>query len=140
MKDYLRNFFNGRYGMDNLNHALFFLYFLLLVIFSFSHNSFIYTLSLIALVIILYRSLSRDTYRRSLENQKFNNLFAPVLKNINNIKTRFTQRKTHCFYNCPGCHQTIRVPKGKGRIQIRCPKCGQTFIKTTWFISDNWIS
>ncbi len=137
MKDYLRNFFNGRYGMDSLNHALFFLYFILLVLFTFTHSSIIYTFSLIILVVILFRVLSKDTYRRSLENQKFNNMFvpflknAPFLKNTNTIKTRFSQRNTHRFYNCPGCHQTIRVPKGKGRIQIRCPKCGQTFIKTT---------
>lgn len=131
MKDYLRNFFNGRYGMDSLNHALFFLYFIMLVLFTFTRSSIIYTFSLIILVVLLFRVLSKDTYRRSLENQKFNNMFAPILKNFNTIKTRFSQRNTHRFYNCPGCHQTIRVPKGKGRIQIRCPKCGQTFIKTT---------
>lgn len=39
--------------------------------------------------------------------------------------------KTHVFYNCPKCHQELRVPRGKGKIRIKCPKCGEQFIKKT---------
>ncbi|MCD7981014.1 MAG: zinc-ribbon domain-containing protein [Clostridiales bacterium] len=41
------------------------------------------------------------------------------------------QRKIYKFYMCPHCSQKVRVPKGKGRIEITCPKCRTTFIKTT---------
>lgn len=142
MKDYLNNFFNGRYGMDRLNHFLACMYFVLILLFSFFKNQGIYLLSTITLVILLFRMLSKDIYKRSSENSKFIEISRPLVKHINNLKTpfvksfntnkqKFSQRKTHCFYSCPGCEQTIRVPKGKGKIQIRCPKCGATFIKTT---------
>lgn len=142
MKDYLRDFFNGRYGMDRLNYFLSFLYFVLILLFSFSKNTLLYSLSTLTLIILLFRMLSKNIYKRSSENSKFmeiaapftqhlNTLKAPFVKSFNTNKQKFTQRKTHCFYGCPGCAQTIRVPKGKGKIQIRCPKCGATFIKTT---------
>jgi DNA-directed RNA polymerase subunit RPC12/RpoP len=47
------------------------------------------------------------------------------------IKMRLNQRKTHRFYKCPSCKQRLRVPKGKGRISIRCSKCGTSFEKKT---------
>ena len=32
--------------------------------------------------------------------------------------------KEHCYFTCPGCGAVCRVPKGKGRIVITCPRCG----------------
>lgn len=31
------------------------------------------------------------------------------------------------FFTCPKCAATLRVPKGKGRIEIRCPRCSHAF-------------
>ena len=33
------------------------------------------------------------------------------------------------IFRCPKCHQMIRVPKGRGKIAIRCPKCKFEFIR-----------
>ena len=35
------------------------------------------------------------------------------------------------YFSCPKCRQSVRVPKGKGKIAISCPKCREKFIKKT---------
>ncbi len=44
-------------------------------------------------------------------------------------KREWEQRKTYRFFSCPQCEQRVRVPKGKGRIEITCPKCRTSFVK-----------
>ncbi|MCC8029243.1 MAG: zinc-ribbon domain-containing protein [Lachnospiraceae bacterium] len=41
------------------------------------------------------------------------------------------QKKYYRFFMCPRCSQKVRVPKGKGRIEITCPKCRTSFIRKT---------
>ena len=40
-----------------------------------------------------------------------------------------SQRKDYRFFKCPTCKQKVRVPKGKGKIKIHCPRCHNDFIK-----------
>ena len=42
---------------------------------------------------------------------------------------RSLNRKQYHYYRCPQCRQKLRVPRGRGRIQISCPRCGTQFIK-----------
>lgn len=72
----------------------------------------------------LYRFCSKDVYRRREENQKF-------LREIEFLKLRISVRKTHKIYRCKGCGRKIRVPRGKGKIEISCPLCGNKFIRRT---------
>ena len=41
------------------------------------------------------------------------------------------QRKMYAFFRCPDCDQRVRVPRGRGKIAITCPKCRREFIKRT---------
>ena len=43
-------------------------------------------------------------------------------------KSRITDGKNR-YYRCPNCKQTVRVPRGRGKICIKCPKCGEKFIR-----------
>ena len=70
-----------------------------------------------------------NIYKRASENQNFLNKTANIRRKINNQKSIFKQRKVYRIYKCPTCKQKVRVPKGKGKISIHCPKCDTYFIK-----------
>lgn len=119
----LRSFMQGRYGTDKLNMMLLGIGCVIVLISMFFGNSLlklILTLLAYALVIVsIFRCFSRNTYQRYQENRRY-------LMLVNRFKDR-----THRYYRCPKCKQTVRVPKGKGKISITCPKCQEKFIKKT---------
>ena len=40
-------------------------------------------------------------------------------------------RGKNAFFRCPSCKEVVRVPRGKGKIRITCPRCGYAFEKKT---------
>lgn len=128
MKEKLYRFMMGRYGNDQLNR---FLMILVLVFFvcSVFGSGFFYLLGLACLIYVYFRMMSKNTYKRSLENNRYLQYEFKVKQFFSTWKRDMQQRKTHHIYRCPSCRQKIRIPRGKGRIEIRCPKCSQTFIK-----------
>lgn len=126
-----RRFMYGRYGSDQLNMALLLTAVVLSVLNSIlsaifrtsSAMAIISTaLSILVWAILFYelfRTFSRNIYKRRRENQRFMNLW-------NRLRDR-----SHRYFRCPQCKQMVRVPKNRGKINIRCPKCGEKFIKKT---------
>lgn len=135
MKEKLARFMQGRYGNDQLNNFLmkaflieFLLYFLLRGV-SRGLSTVMYYLGFATIIYVYYRLFSRNIYKRASENQAFLNKTANIRSKINSQKSIMKQRKTHRIYKCPTCKQKVRVPKGKGKISIHCPKCDTYFIK-----------
>lgn len=128
MKEKLYRFMQGRYGSDQLNRFL-----MILVIICFAVSLFgvrpFYLLGIVLLIYAYFRMLSRNIYKRSAENSAYLRYEYKVKQKFAKLKRDIKQRKTHHIYKCPSCKQKIRIPRGKGKIEIRCPKCGQTFIK-----------
>lgn len=118
-----RRFMMGRYGSDKLNLTLlvFSVIFCLIASFlPFKIAKLVFmALSYGLMIWAICRMLSRKTYKRYLENRKY-------LQFVDRIKDR-----EHRYYDCPRCRQQIRVPKGKGKIAITCPKCKEKFVKKT---------
>ena len=75
------------------------------------------TVSYILLIWSIFRCFSRNTYKRYRENRRFLMLL-----------DRFKDRE-HRYFDCPKCRQNVRVPRGKGKISITCPKCKEKFIR-----------
>lgn len=128
MKEKLYRFMIGRYGNDRFNRFLMAISLVFFVL-SMFRIPYVYVLGLITLIYAYFRMLSRNTYKRSLENNKYLQYEYKVRSWWNKQKYNLNQRKIYHIYKCPSCKQKIRIPRGKGKIEIRCPKCGQTFIK-----------
>ena len=119
----MRRFMVGRYGSDKLNTALLMTGVVICLI------SAIVPFALVKLIAMalcyglmfwaISRMFSRNTYKRYQENRKY-------LQFLERIKDR-----QHRYYDCPRCRQQVRVPRGKGKISITCPKCREKFIKKT---------
>ena len=120
---WLRKFMYGRYGNDKLNMFLLILGVILCVISLFIPNPVadlvLTLLSYVLLIWAIFRSMSRNTHRRYQENRRFLS-----------IKNRLKDR-SHRYFKCPKCRQSVRVPKHKGKIAITCPKCKERFIRKT---------
>ena len=119
MNLWLARFMYGRYGSDKLNMVLLITGLVISLVSSFSGVFLLGYLSWIPFFIVLFRMFSKNIPARRRENQRFVNFLA-----------RLKDRENR-YFSCPQCHQMVRVPKGKGKINIRCPKCGMKFIKKT---------
>ena len=119
----LRQFMAGRYGTDKLNMALLCVGRVASLISVFIRlpllNLVLTVVSYGFLITVIFRSLSRNTYKRYQENRKY-------LMFVQRLKDR-----EHRYFDCPRCRQQVRVPRGKGKISITCPKCREKFIKKT---------
>ena len=116
-----RQFMTGRYGTDKLNtYILGMGVILCLLTMLVPWAIFDLALSVLSYALLfwaLFRTFSRNTYKRYQENRRFL-LFLDRLKD-----------REHRYFNCPQCRQPVRVPKGKGKIAITCPKCREKFIR-----------
>jgi len=124
-------FMQGRYGMDQLGKVLTYGTVIVLVLSMMLQLNILYIVGIIVLILSYFRIFSRNIGKRYEENQKFLNLRYKLVCKTSRIKNCLKDRKTNCIFNCPNCHQKIRVPKGKGKISIKCPKCRIEFIKKT---------
>lgn len=132
MREKLAKLMYGRYGVDQLGRSMLIFALVLCVLSLFVPRRFsgiIYYISLILIILMYIRMFSKNIQKRYQENNKYLSLKASFLRKFQREKEIFSQRRFYHFYRCPRCRQRIRIPRGKGRIEIRCPKCSQTFIK-----------
>lgn len=128
MKEKLIRFMQGRYGNDRFNQCLMFFAVIMMVI-SFFGGHIFYLLALAFLIYANYRMFSRKISQRAAENQWYLQQEFKVRGFFTRKKKEAQQSKTHHIYKCPNCKQKIRVPKGRGKIEISCQKCGTKFVK-----------
>ena len=119
----IRTFMAGRYGTDRLNMVILcaglVASILSMMISLQPMNLIFWALSYGLMIWAIFRGLSRNTYKRYQENRKFLQIY-----------NRLADRQNR-YFDCPKCRQTVRVPRGKGKISITCPRCREKFVKKT---------
>ena len=132
-QEWMARFMAGRYGVDRLSRDLNIALLILIVISLFFRSSLLNFLLLAGIAYNYFRILSRNHSARYRENQWYLEKTAGIRKKAEGFLSVNRQRKNYHIYTCPNrdCRQKIRIPKGKGRIEITCPKCHTTFVKTS---------
>ncbi|MCL2820570.1 MAG: hypothetical protein FWD38_07035 [Oscillospiraceae bacterium] len=131
MRNFLHRFMIGRYGPDHLGIAMIIIAFILsLLNIILWHVPLLY-ISYLVFGLVIFRMLSRNITRRRAENDKFLRYWWPVRMKIKNIIVWINDKRKYKYYKCPTCKTKLRVPKGKGKIRITCPKCWE------WLISES---
>lgn len=129
MKEKLYRFMQGRYGVDQFSKFLTLVGIVLFVLSRFIGGLIFYFLGLGLVIYAYFRMFSKNIAKRYGENQKYLFYKDKVKLFFKKGKTNRQGGKNHRIFKCPSCKQKVRVPKGKGKIEITCPKCRTKFIK-----------
>ena len=123
-------FMYGRNGVDAFNRFLLIFALIVNLISCFPYMDLLYFVGAGILAYCIFRTLSKNLYKRQSENAKYLNIQNKFLRDKNTRKKMWDERKTHKYFKCK-CGTRLRVPKGKGKIEITCPKCHIKMIKKT---------
>ena len=127
--NWLKKFMAGRYGVDQLSLTLLGISIFISILSSILHSQVLAILYIIPLGMVLYRIFSKDISKRYQENVKFLNKWNSIKRKVNNRIKHIKSLKHYKYYKCSNCKQALRVPRGKGKIAITCPKCKTVMIK-----------
>lgn len=117
----LQQFMIGRYGNDELNRALSVAALVCLVLSVFWE--FFYLLALALMAWSLFRTCSKNIPARMRERDVYVNGLTKVRTKCRLYKRMWNERKTHRYFRCKQCGAVIRIPKGRGEIDVGCPRC-----------------
>lgn len=128
----LRNSFSrfmyGRNGADQLGLALIWAAILLDIVGMLLKklallSGIISAITTVMVLFAVYRVFSRNLEKRRRENARFlEKIWWPIKRKFSSGRQQ-RMDKEHKYFTCPGCKTVCRVPVGKGKIVITCPKC-----------------
>ncbi|NLE14237.1 MAG: hypothetical protein GX626_00005 [Spirochaetales bacterium] len=121
----------GRYGFDQLSRVLYIISLVCIGLSLIPDFQLLVIAAFAFMVLVTFRTSSKNTTKRRLENDKFLKLIKKPRAWFAFRKEVYANRKTYCYFTCRECGRHYRVPKGKGKIKISCPGCGTTVIAKT---------
>lgn len=127
----LQQYMVGRYGSDQFTLFLTISGLVISILSNFKHLRFLYLISVILIFYGVFRTFSRNYEKRRKELNWYLRVSQKPKAEIRILMSQFRDRKTHRYYKCKSCKTVMRVPKGRGKIEITCPKCRMKTIKKT---------
>ena len=132
MREWMQRAMAGRYGVDQLNRFLTIFAMVMLILSMFFKSALSLVFWLLAIVSLVWsyaRMFSRKIPKRQAENNAYLTLRYQITRKSTARRQRAAQKRYYRFYKSPRCGVTTRVPKGKGKIRITCPRCGESFVR-----------
>lgn len=133
----MRDVMSRRCGLDELNNFIILIGFIFILISLFS-KKWVFTLLGAFFVVLCYvRVFSKKLDKRRKENDFYMRYMGRVVEVVQYIKlcvrmkVKTIKDEEYAYFVCSTCKQIVRVPKGKNKVNIRCPKCNMTFIRRT---------
>lgn len=135
----MKEVMSRRCGLDELNNFIMLLGFLYVIAAFFVHRwKWVFVLTAFVFIVLCYmRVFSKDLEKRRKENDFYMRYMGSTVRFVKylttSVKMKFKTMKDteYAYFVCSSCGQILRVPKGKLKVSIRCPKCNQTFVKRT---------
>jgi len=122
-------FMSGRYGSDQLNMAMLWTALIMSIIGSIAKVGLITLMADALLLLMFFRMLSKDRYKRQHENQMYLQKTYKITQSVTEWVNRMKNSKKYRYFTCPKCKKRLRVPRGVGSITITCKVCGNRFDK-----------
>lgn len=119
----MRQWAQGRYGNDELNTAAYILSVVLLLLSCFERLRLLIFPAFALMIWTCFRCWSRNLYKRGAEREKYMKFTGGIRSWFRLQKDKWRDRKTYRYFRCSSCGTVMRVPRGKGKITIHCPKC-----------------
>lgn len=128
-----QGFMQGRYGADELSRLFCYSALVLMLVSYIPVLRVVSILAWILLILSVYRSFSKNIYKRQKEREKYLRIKGKITSRFGIYRRMWTERKTHKYYKCTNCKTKVRIrkpPKGK-TIMVHCTRCGNDFQKRT---------
>ena len=117
----------GRNGADELSGACMNVAIVLVVIDLFARSTWLSVVALVLLGYSWFRISSTDVTARSRENASVQRALRGGLTWLANPVAAARENRVYKHLTCPSCGQRVRIPRGKGKVRITCPKCHTRF-------------
>lgn len=133
----IKNAMANRNGLDELSSFIMLIGFVYVVVALFTKKRLFILIGAVFIILCYLRIFSKNVEKRRRENAVYMRYMGRVVKFVDylvlcvKMRVKSLSDKEYAYFVCGGCKQIIRVPKGKNKISIRCPKCSRTFIKRT---------
>ena len=121
----------GAYGTDRFTRFLIVVFLVVFVVTSFTKTKADQIFPTAIIVYTYFRILSRNIPARDRENELYTRFASRALSRVSKLGITLNDRRANHIYKCPSCGQKIRIPRGRGRIMVRCPKCAAEFLKVS---------
>ena len=143
-REKLYRFMYGRYGVDQLYYFLFISFFAVWVVElvtiailpegrASTIVSYVFSaITTLLMILMIFRVLSRNIYKRRRENEIYLKARRAISRFFNGNTSKKTKSKNvdtenFIFRDCTSCGATLRLPRKRGKHQVKCPKCSHRF-------------